>query len=124
MIKEQEEKEENKPNHNMKTTHNKTSPKVSLFYNSVLVLSKGPFTLAIFTAILGAIFAVISSAISNRPCKLLAICKNPCGIASSLPKIALEIAAKIAAKIPSVNGPIVQFRIKNSPLIFSVAGYV
>ena len=122
MIKEQEEKEENKPNHNMKTTHNKTSPKVSLFYNSVLVLSKGPFTLAM--AILGAIFAVISSAISNRPCKLLAICKNPCGIASSLRKIALEIAAKIAAKIPSVNGPIVQFRIKNSPLIFSVAGYV
>ena len=31
--------------------------------------SKGPFTLAIFAAILAAIFA----AISNRPCKLLAI---------------------------------------------------
>ena len=37
MIKEQEEKEENKPNQNMKTTHNKTasarhSPKVSLYF--------------------------------------------------------------------------------------------
>ena len=34
---------------------------------------KGPFTLEIFAAILAAIFAAIPSAISNRPCKLLAI---------------------------------------------------
>ena len=34
---------------------------------------KSQFTLAIFTAILAALFAAILSAISDRPCKLLAI---------------------------------------------------
>ena len=39
----------------------------------ILVNSKGPFTLVTFAAI----SAAISSAISNRPCKLLAGFKSP-----------------------------------------------
>ena len=63
---------------------------------------KGPFTLAIFAAILAAIFA----AISNRPCKLLAIqiaVESPVVYTGDLksPSNRHEIAAKIA----SVNGP-------------------
>ena len=61
-----------------------------------------PFTLAIFDAILVAIF----DAISNHPCKLSP--RNRLEFTRSIwnrRKIALEIAAEIAAKIASVNGP-------------------
>ena len=38
---------------------------------------KGPLTLAIFAAILVAIFVAISSTILNRPCKLLVLAESP-----------------------------------------------
>ena len=60
------------------------------------------FMLAIFAAI----FAAISSAISTRPCKLLAIPQRFESPVVYTPRnSAGKIAAKIAAKVTSVNGP-------------------
>ena len=71
--------------------------------NHELTVFKGPFTLVIF--------AVISSAISNCLCKLLAIqitTESPVVYMGDLKssRNCHEIAAKIAAKIASVNGPL------------------